>query len=103
MSSATQKQATSAILFLFREVLQMDIGKIDHIKSTKRNSLPVVLTPNEVKLLISQLNGNNQLLAKLLYGCGLRLMEAIRLRVKDLPVPAMVEIIPVDLSTFLTR
>jgi len=84
VSAATQKQATSAILFLFREVLKVEIDNIEHIRSKKRNPLPVVMSQEEVILLISQLRGTNQILAKLLYGSGLRLMEAIRLRVKDI-------------------
>jgi len=85
VSVSTQNQAMTSILFLFREVLKVDIdGKIQPIKARKKNPLPVVLTMDEVKSLVSQLSGNNLLLAKILYGCGLRLMEAIRLRVKDL-------------------
>jgi len=85
VSAATQQQATTAIIFLFREVLHIDIDdKIQPIKAPKRNPLPVVMSMEEVRKLISQLSGNNLLLAKLLYGSGLRLMEAIRLRVKDL-------------------
>jgi len=85
ISIATQKQATTALLFLFREVLQIEMDtKIQPVKARHKNPLPVVLTSDEVKALMSQLSGNNLLLAKLLYGCGLRLMEAIRLRIKDL-------------------
>ncbi|ETR64825.1 MAG: integron integrase, partial [Candidatus Magnetoglobus multicellularis str. Araruama] len=74
-----------AILFLFREVLQVEIdSKIQPVKAKQKNPMPVILTSGEVKLIISQLSGNNLILAKLLYGCGLRLMEAIRLRIKDL-------------------
>jgi len=85
VSAATQQQATTAILFLFREVLHINVSdKIQPIKAQKRNPLPVVMSMDEVKRLISQLSGNNLLIARLLYGSGLRLMEAIRLRVKDL-------------------
>ncbi|ETR70091.1 MAG: site-specific recombinase XerD [Candidatus Magnetoglobus multicellularis str. Araruama] len=85
VSAATQQQATTAIIFLFREVLHIDVSdKIQPIKAQKRNPLPVVMSMDEVMRLISQLSGNNLLIAKLLYGSGLRLMEAIRLRVKDL-------------------
>jgi integron integrase len=85
ISAATQQQATTAIVFLFREVLHINIDdKIQPIKAQKRTSLPVVMSMDEVKQVISQLSGTNLLIAKLLYGSGLRLMEAIRLRVKDL-------------------
>jgi len=85
VATATQQQATSAILFLFKEVLNQSLnGYIDPIKAKKRNPLPVVMTQEEVKSLISHLAGNNLMLAKLLYGSGLRIMEALRLRVKDL-------------------
>jgi len=85
VSISTQNQATSAILFLFRDVLHIEIdNKIQPVKARKKKSLPVVLTMDEVKSLISQLSGNNLLISKILYGCGLRLMEAIRLRIKDL-------------------
>ena len=85
VSIATQKQATSAILFLFREVLNIDIdNKIAHIKAKNRNPLPVVMTQDEVRRLMSYLSGNNLMLAKILYGSGLRLMETIRLRIKDI-------------------
>jgi len=85
VSSATQRQATSAIIFLYNEVLHLPItDQIQPIKANKKNPLPVVLTMEEVKSIISQLSGNSLLLAKIMYGCGLRLMEAIRLRIKDI-------------------
>ncbi|KPA19179.1 recombinase XerD [Candidatus Magnetomorum sp. HK-1] len=84
ISAATQQQAISAIQFLFKEVIQNPICNIQYIKAKKRNSIPVVMSVDEVKSLLSQLTGHNLLLAKFLYGSGLRLREAIRLRVKDL-------------------
>jgi len=85
VSASTQKQATSALLFLFKEVVQKDIeDKIACVKARQRNPLPVVMSQEEVQALLSHLNGNNLILAKFLYGSGLRLMEAIRLRIKDI-------------------
>ena len=85
VSTATQRQATSAILFLFREVLDNSMSdSFNHIRAQKKNPLPVVMTQDEIKILLSHLSGINLIFAKLLYGSGLRLMEAIRLRIKDL-------------------
>jgi len=84
VSASTQNQALNAILFLYREVLGKDIGYINGVVRAKRpNPLPVVLTRQEVKSLLSMLDGTAWLMATLLYGGGLRLMECMRLRVKD--------------------
>lgn len=85
VSASTQNQAKSALLFLYKEVLGMDLpwlGKVEQAKTPKR--LPVVLTANEVRAVLSELEGTVSLVAGLLYGSGLRLLEALRLRVKDL-------------------
>jgi integron integrase len=85
VSSATQNQALQALLFLYRQVLGIELPWLDNItraESAKR--LPVVLTRNEVRALLSQLEDTPWLVANLLYGSGLRLREALRLRVKDL-------------------
>ena len=84
VSASTQNQALSAILFLYRAVLGMDIGWCDGIIRAKRGvHLPVVLTRGEVRAVLGYLHGTPWLVASLLYGAGLRLMECLRLRVKD--------------------
>jgi integron integrase len=85
MAASTQNQALSAILFLFNEVLQQEIGTIDNLVWAKRpKRLPVVLTREEVQAVMSYLSGTSWLMAMLLYGSGLRLMECLRLRVQDI-------------------
>ena len=82
---STQNQALNAILFLYKYVLDMPLNDdIDAIRSKKQKKLPTVLSPPEVSQLFHHISGTNELMAKLLYGAGLRLMECIRLRVKDL-------------------
>jgi integron integrase len=84
VAASTQNQALSALLFLYREVLQQRIGWLDHVERAKKPArLPVVLTRAEVGKLFSHLHGMMKLMAGLLYGSGLRLMECVRLRVKD--------------------
>jgi integron integrase len=85
VSAATQNQALAALLFLYKEVLNIDLpwlGDIPRAKAAQR--LPVVLTREEVQAVLAHLQGTYQLMARLLYGSGLRLCEALRLRVKDL-------------------
>jgi integron integrase len=85
VSASTQNQALAAVLFLYASVLGTDLGRVDgivHAKAAVR--LPVVLTREEVARLMSGLNGTMLLMASLLYGSGLRLMECAGLRVKDL-------------------
>ncbi len=84
VSSSTQNQAFNALLFLFRNVLQMDLKEIGQAVRAKRGpKLPVVLSLDEVRLLLTHLSGRNLLLVHVLYGTGMRLMEAARLRVND--------------------
>jgi len=84
VSASTQNQALSAILFLYQEVLRQDLPWLDGIVRAKRSvRLPVVLTRDEVQAVLSQLRGTSRLIATLLYGAGLRLLECARLRVKD--------------------
>ncbi len=84
VAAATQNQAKSAILFLYREVLELELPWLDNVIQAKaRRRVPVVLTEQEVQLVLSRMRGVNRLIATLLYGAGLRLMEAVRLRVKD--------------------
>lgn len=85
VAASTQNQALSALLFLYREVLQQDFGWLnDVVRAKKPKRLPVVFTPNEAMAIIEQLQGVRWLMGLLLYGGGLRLSECLRLRVKDL-------------------
>ncbi|MCC6472630.1 MAG: integron integrase [Burkholderiales bacterium] len=84
VAAATQNQALAALLFLYRHVLGRDLPWFDDLVRAKRPvRLPVVLTHAEVDALLAQLKGVPWLMGGLLYGCGLRLMECLRLRVKD--------------------
>ena len=84
VASPTQNQAKAALLFLYREVLGLQLPWLDEIVGAKLSRhLPVVLTPSEVRALLGQLSGTMELVAALLYGTGARLLEALRLRVKD--------------------
>lgn len=84
VSASTQNQALNALLFLYREVLSKSIGYVDGVVRAKRPlHLPTVLSRDEVKAILSQLQGVEWLMAAILYGAGLRLMECCRLRVKD--------------------
>lgn len=85
VSASTQNQALSALLFLYREVLKIDLPWLNGFTPAKKSSrVPVVLTKEEVDRILSRLSGTNWIIANLLYGAGLRLTEALRLRVKDL-------------------
>ena len=84
VASSTQNQAKSALLFLYRHVLRVDLPWLDEVIGAKeQRRLPVVLTPIEVRSLLSEMSGDSGLVASLLYGTGMRLLEALRLRVKD--------------------
>ncbi len=84
VSAATQNQAKSALLFLYKEVLGDELPWLGEVESAKvARRLPVVLTRNEVASVLSQLQGSQALIVRLLYGTGMRLMEGLRLRVKD--------------------
>lgn len=85
VSASTQNQALSALLFLYREVLSIDLPWMENVVRAKQSrKLPVVLSKSQTLLLLSKMSGRDWLAASLLYGAGLRLMEALRLRVKDL-------------------
>jgi len=89
VSASTQNQALSALLFLYRYVLNREIGDLgDVIRARKPKHLPVVLTREEVKSIINQLIGDKWLMAMLMYGSGLRLMECLRLRIQDIDFSA---------------
>ena len=84
VAASTQNQAKAAILFLYKEVLQQDLPWLDEVVSAKKaRRLPVVLTQREVRELLLHLQGTQWLVASLLYGTGMRILEALRLRVKD--------------------
>jgi integron integrase len=84
VSASTQNQAKSALLFLYKEVLGVELPWLDGIESAKRPArLPVVLTPGEVEAVLAPLTGTTGLILRLLYGTGMRVMECLRLRVKD--------------------
>ena len=84
VAASTQNQAKSALLFLYKEVLAIELPWLDKVESAKeKKRLPVVLTRDEVMAVLSRLGGGHGLIARLLYGTGLRIMEVLRLRVKD--------------------
>ncbi len=85
VAASTQNQALSALLFLYREVLRKDLAWLEGVvRAREGRRLPVVLTREEVKAVIGHLHGVHWLIATLLYGAGLRLLECLRLRVKDI-------------------
>jgi integron integrase len=89
VSASTQNQALAAILFLYREVLGIDLPWMEGITRAKRpRRLPVVLTRLEAHTLLGRIEGTHALMAKLMYGTGMRLMECLRLRVKDVDLAA---------------
>ena len=117
IAASTQNQALSALLFLYKEVLKRQIGWLERIERAKRPTrLPVVLTRPEARRLFSHLDGVYRLMAGLLYGSGLRLMECVRLRIKDVDFGYLqitvregkggkdrVTMLPVNLATALER
>jgi site-specific recombinase XerD len=85
VSASTQNQALAALLFLYQQVLEVEPGQIAGVVRAKRpQRLPVVLTRAEVQAIFAFLEGLPQLVGMLLYGAGLRILEALRLRIKDL-------------------
>jgi site-specific recombinase XerD len=89
VAASTQNQALSALLFLYREVLGLDLPWLDDVVRAKRpQHLPVVLTRDEVRAVLEGLSGAPRLMAMLMYGAGLRLLESARLRVKDVDFAA---------------
>ena len=85
VAAATQNQALAAVLFLFNQVLRKQVGYVDEIVRAKvPRKLPVVLTPEEVRQIVGRLEGIQRLCALLMYGSGLRVIETVSLRVKDI-------------------
>jgi integron integrase len=84
VSASTQNQALSALLFLYRHVLDREIGDLGEvIRARKPRHIPAVMTREEAKAVLSHLKGDKWLMASLMYGAGMRLMECLRLRVQD--------------------
>jgi hypothetical protein len=87
VSASTQNQALNAIAFLYREVLDLELGRLDAVRAWRPKRLPVVLAPEEVAQVLESVAGANgvfALMARLLYGCGLRLMECCRRRPRQI-------------------
>src|SRR5213080_312086 len=117
VAAATQNQALSAILFLYQQVLKQEVSWIEDVERAKKpKRIPVVLTRDEVHKIFAHLHGMPRLMAGLLYGSGLRLMECVRLRVKDVDfgyaritvrdgkgAKDRVTMLPVNLATALQR
>jgi integron integrase len=84
VAPSTQNQAMNALVFLYRQVLKTPLDeKIDAVRAERKTNVPVVLTRDEVAKVVTLLEGEPQIVVKLLYGSGLRIMEVVRLRVKD--------------------
>ena len=86
MSPSTQNQAFSAILFLYKEVLDIDMStwNIQALRAQERKHIPQVLTKQEVNKVIHNLTGTYQLIVHLMYGCDLRMSEDLNIRIKDI-------------------
>jgi len=84
VAPATQNQALNSIIYLYKHILKIDLGEIQTLRPRTKKSLPVVLTPGEANKILTLLDGVYQLMAKLLYGSGLRISEVLKIRVKDL-------------------
>ena len=85
VAASTQSQALNALIFMYHEVLKKNIGDIGNFHKAKRpEKIPVVLTKDEMNSLFYHLDGEKKLMAGLLYGAGLRLLECVRLRIKDI-------------------
>jgi len=84
----THRQALNALLFLFRQVLQRELQEIALWRPRRVKRVPIVLTVDEVRRMVGAMTGTEALIGRLLYGCGLRLMECLRLRIKDVDLEA---------------
>jgi integron integrase len=84
VSASTQMQAFSAILFLYRQVLEIELAGIDALRAKRPRRLPVVLSVDEVRAIFAELDGIDLVMAELLYGTGMRILEVCRLRIKDI-------------------
>lgn len=89
VAAATQNQALNAVLFLYRDVLQTEMGRLEGVTRAKKpKRLPVVLSREEVRSVLNSMEGTPRLVAGLLYGAGLRLLDGLRLRVQDIDFAA---------------
>ena len=84
VAPSTQNAAFHSLLSLFTLVLKRDMGQIQAIRATKGKQIPTIMSPNEVSDVFDNLTGIHLAIGRLLYGCGMRISEAVRLRVKDL-------------------
>jgi len=85
VAASTQNQALCALVFLYEQVLKVEINELHELKRAKKpKRMPVVLTTDELKKLLRHINGIEKLVCQLMYGSGLRLSEALRLRILDL-------------------
>jgi integron integrase len=82
----TQRTALNALVFLFREFLKIEVGELDFKNASTPRKVPMVLSQTEARCVIDHLFGRKQLIVKILYGCGLRISEAVTLRVKDIDI-----------------
>ena len=88
VSASTQNQALNALLFLYKDVVEKEIGLLQGVvRANRPKRLPVVLTKEEVRRILDRLDNSPWLMAMLLYGAGLRLLECCQLRVKDIDFP----------------
>jgi integron integrase len=92
VSASTQNQALGALVFLYQQVLAIDLGPIDALRARRKRRVPVVMSPEEVRQLLEALDRlatrePYSLMCRLMYGCGVRLMECCRVRVKDIDLP----------------
>ena len=83
LAASTQNQAFSAILFLYQQILHIELGRIEFLRAKRPDRLPVVMSIEEVRAIIDRMVGTHRLLVELMYGSGLRILECCRLRVKD--------------------
>ena len=88
VAASTQNQALNALVFLYRHVLDLEVEDIRALRAKERRHIPTVLTPEEVARVFGHIGGNWRIPCALLYGCGLRLMECLRLRIKDMDTGA---------------
>lgn len=83
LSASSQNQALAAILFLYQQILEVELPRLDYLRAKLPERLPVVLSVDEVRLILDRMTGRDRLLCELLYGTGMRLLECCRLRVND--------------------
>ena len=90
VAASTQNRAFYALLYLFQHVLKRELGEVNAVRASKGKQIPTVLSVQEIERIYAHLSGMHLLIAKLLYGCGMRISEALRLRMKDFDFDRMV-------------